>query len=122
MVWFYQDYVLTKILWNSSLSIPLWSDFIVADAQHKSDVRDSFQSHYGLILSGSGDLERIKGKELSIPLWSDFIIWDYINPIWNAINFQSHYGLILSNEKQHSYLIENDFQSHYGLILSFGII
>ena len=78
-----------------NLSIPLWSDFIVA-AEYLRCVPRCFQSHYGLILSSSNFFSAVfrssafnptmvwfyqrnsvwRDKSdywLSIPLWSDFI-------------------------------------------------
>ncbi len=75
MVWFYlpAEWVIYRP--RPSLSIPLWSDFIIPDKNKKTKAYLSFQSHYGLILSW---LQRTfqwleQCTSLSIPLWSDFI-------------------------------------------------
>ena len=118
MVWFYRS----ETCWYSeskrSLSIPLWSDFIMnmADRIIKETL---FQSHYGLILS----------EVVKTPLG---LMYKF---------FQSHYGLILSihtfryqavlpvsfnptmvwfypSLSLKDTVYSSDFQSHYGLILS----
>ena len=124
MVWFYQT--ITKVLkyavkgfqshyglilsvsdWNSevcrkSLSIPLWSDFIMSILNCCDDLIFSFnptmvwfyliwmaeckemyiffQSHYGLILSCPIISKTVRASSLSIPLWSDFIKCEIVLP------------------------------------------
>ena len=73
MVWFYQRLLWTKNLRKSILSIPLWSDFIWSDCSTVFG-KNTFQSHYGLILSPLEISRKICSTEI----------------------FQSHYGLILS--------------------------
>ena len=102
----------------------------------------TFQSHYGLILSGR-EGRGSANIPLSIPLWSDFIGLDYGLKLERIKRspFQSHYGLILSRTLQRAALLFRQpfnptmvwfyrspplaklplhilFQSHYGLILS----
>ena len=81
---------------GSLLSIPLWSDFIIRGIENVEIFTKHFQSHYGLILSVTGQ-NRI---------------------ITTHLNFQSHYGLILSDTIVCAPVISKLFQSHYGLILS----
>ena len=57
----------------ATLSIPLWSDFIHYSRRVVVDVFGVFQSHYGLILSRSVENSKRLVVVLSIPLWSDFI-------------------------------------------------
>ena len=143
MVWFYQG---PKPSWRARpgwLSIPLWSDFIVTLPYMLLRQRNTFQSHYGLILSRDSHDNRVLKTSLSIPLWSDFIIKEYGDRLVKEKIFQSHYGLILSSK--HFYIVcctivsfnptmvwfylltsawrargstRYTFQSHYGLILS----
>ena len=85
-----------------------------------NDVRwQSFQSHYGLILSVNYINRLFHKLILSIPLWSDFIEMVRLLRKKIFLNFQSHYGLILSRNISISSPKSVNFQSHYGLILSF---
>ena len=73
MVWFYPMNGQVKSKFNVDLSIPLWSDFIQTKLNSSLENSDSFQSHYGLILSlADAKIDKIE-IALSIPLWSDFI-------------------------------------------------
>ena len=51
MVWFYRACVFGLRGTGFFLSIPLWSDFILMSSQWRLKIINSFQSHYGLILS-----------------------------------------------------------------------
>ncbi len=141
MVWFYLYKFNIPRRTRKILSIPLWSDFISLPLllrrckmspfnptmvwfyrrrQWQSLYRNIlFQSHYGLILSGTYVPYPVTIEEpfnptmvwfylgckavwhwyrgiLSIPLWSDFILKLFWNHIFEQSFFQSHYGLILS--------------------------
>ena len=98
MVWFYLIPLSSGLLWTSiSLSIPLWSDFILPLQILEYETLICFQSHYGLILSRITQIVCIWESNLSIPLWSDFIRRATGQCDGCASNFQSHYGLILSH-------------------------
>ena len=53
MVWFYLKTCFRVEIFNTSLSIPLWSDFILSSIKDSitKSLKENFQSHYGLILS-----------------------------------------------------------------------
>ena len=82
-----------------SLSIPLWSDFILL--QRSQTETWNFQSHYGLILSWRFFNRSFERSLLSIPLWSDFIARPVRAGRPAGSHFQSHYGLILSKFLEH---------------------
>ena len=79
----------------------------------------TFQSHFGLILSGHR-LRESAG-------WSSFnpiLVWFYLIELKDAglkEFFQSHFGLILSLWEIQKRLSISCFQSHFGLILSFSL-
>ena len=99
MVWFYRDTPPVAYQAITKLSIPLWSDFIIAVERLEKYLKKNFQSHYGLILSSFNKLSVHYYNELSIPLWSDFILHISFNRFSILDFFQSHYGLILSGQK-----------------------
>ena len=77
------------------LSIPFWSDFIHNIRRPHPCESQSFQSHFGLILSSWYTFTNASFSFLSIPFWSDFIWVEYYSQKTTS-SFQSHFGLILS--------------------------
>ena len=142
MVWFYQaeleyesyvylllsiplwsDFIhrITQTAWQQKqrLSIPLWSDFIIKSLERTTLATSTFQSHYGLILSGFNGCFRWTNNWAFNPT----MVWFYPemgkvkNPYMNAFNpTMVWFYLKVRNGKV---LATNIFQSHYGLILSF---
>ena len=144
MVWFYLRNQVGKSVVFSILSIPLWSDFIIAVERLEKYLKKNFQSHYGLILSKLRNKKRSQQRNrafnptmvwfylwacylfqiftrsrLSIPLWSDFIISD-----WNTVQrvlcptFNPTMVWFYRPTYLAAYEYTKTFQSHYGLILS----
>ena len=74
MVWFYRNVSLHDLSDHSSLSIPLWSDFIdatyrIVDIDYLSAFNPTMVWFYQNFIQEMPTYEQV----LSIPLWSDFI-------------------------------------------------
>ena len=140
MVWFYRAVLLSFMksqLCPAFNPTMVW--FYLPILFNPETKEYSFQSHYGLILSGSN----IYSSPLMIVTFNPTMVWFYHNGLYLFIvrceAFQSHYGLILSfysearprhetfNPTMVWFYLEDFligvlrgvyFQSHYGLILS----
>ena len=101
---------------------------------------NTFQSHFGLILTNRYNYIQNRWYLISIPFWSDFNIdcdgpcgahvhisipfWSDFNQdiLWGCSSehhtFQSHFGLILTDLSRYKFGTSRTFQSHFGLILT----